>query len=56
VGLARLLAGQQIHDQRLVPAIAAYALAAALVMGLYAMSARRNMGDVAADQPETVSK
>jgi hypothetical protein len=35
VGLALLLAGQQIHDQRPVPAIAAYALAAVLVMGLY---------------------
>jgi hypothetical protein len=36
VGLALLLAGQQIHDQRTVPAIAAYALAAAVVMALYA--------------------
>lgn len=40
VGLALLLAGQHIHDQRLVPAIAAYALAATLVMGLYAKFVR----------------
>jgi len=44
VGLVLLLAGQQIHDQRLVPAIAAYALAAALVMGLYAKSAPAEYG------------
>lgn len=42
VGLALLLAGQQIHDQRPIPAIAAYALAAMLVMGLYAKFAARN--------------
>lgn len=41
VGLALLLSGQQIHDQRPVPAIAAYALAAILVMGLYAKFAPR---------------
>ncbi|HSI14300.1 MAG TPA: bile acid:sodium symporter [Chthoniobacter sp.] len=41
VGLAILLAGQQLQDQRPVPAIAAYALAAMLVMGLYAKFARR---------------
>ena len=41
VGLAVLLAGQQIHDQRPIPAIAAYALAATLVMGLYAKFAPR---------------
>lgn len=41
VGLALLLAGQHIHDQRLIPAIAAYALAAAVIMGLYAKFARR---------------
>ena len=35
VGLALLLSGQQIHDQRPVPAIVAYALSAMLVMGLY---------------------
>ena len=36
VGLALLLSGQHIHDQRPIPAIAAYALAAMVVMGLYA--------------------
>ncbi len=36
VGLALLLSNQHIHDQRPIPAIAAYALAALLVMGLYA--------------------
>ena len=41
VGLALLLSGQNIHDQRLVPAIAAYALAAMVVMGLYAKLASR---------------
>jgi predicted Na+-dependent transporter len=45
VGLALLLSGQQIHDQRPVPSIAAYALAAALVMMLYAKFARRDGGD-----------
>lgn len=42
VGLALLLAGQQIQDQRPMPAIAAYALAAMLVMGLYAKLAPRH--------------
>lgn len=42
VGLALLLSGQQIHDQRPVPAIAAYALAAMLVMWLYAKFASRD--------------
>jgi hypothetical protein len=51
VGLALLLAGQQIHDQRPVPAIAAYALAAVLVMGFYAEFAVRNMGDLTEAQP-----
>jgi predicted Na+-dependent transporter len=46
VGLALLLAGQQIHDQRPIPAIAAYALAAALVMGLYAKFAPRDAQEV----------
>jgi bile acid:Na+ symporter, BASS family len=41
VGLALLLSGQHLHAQRAVPAIAAYALAAVLVMGLYAKLARR---------------
>jgi len=36
VGLALLLSGQQIQDTRPVPAIVAYALAAMLVMWLYA--------------------
>ena len=48
VGLALLLSGQQIHDTRPVPTIAAYALAAMLVMGLYAKFARRDGADVAA--------
>ena len=46
VGLALLLAGQHIHDKRLIPAIAAYALAAAIVMGLYAKFAPRNAEDI----------
>jgi predicted Na+-dependent transporter len=41
VGLALLLSGQHLHTQRAVPAIAAYALAAMLVMGVYAKLARR---------------
>ena len=41
VGLALLLSGQHIHDTRPVPAIAAYALAAAGVMLVYARLARR---------------
>ncbi len=41
-GLALLIAGQEIRDQRAVPAIAAYALAAMLVMGLYAKFAPRD--------------
>ena len=36
VGLAALLSGQHIHDPRTLPAIAAYALAAPLVMFFYA--------------------
>ncbi|HEY2713180.1 MAG TPA: bile acid:sodium symporter [Chthoniobacterales bacterium] len=35
IGLALLLSGQQMHDNRPVPAIAAYAIAALLVMGVY---------------------
>ncbi|MEI8339956.1 MAG: bile acid:sodium symporter [Verrucomicrobiota bacterium] len=42
VGLALLMVGQNLQDQRPVPAIAAYALAAMLVMALYAKFARRN--------------
>jgi hypothetical protein len=53
VGLALLLAGQQIHDQRPVPAIAAYALAAVLVMGLYAKFAVLNTGNLTEAQPTT---
>ena len=53
VGLALLLAGQQIHDQRPVPAIAAYALAAVLVMGLYAKFAVRSKGDLTEAQLAT---
>lgn len=48
VGLALLLSGQQIYDQRLIPAIAAYALAALLVMTLYAKFARRDSEPVMA--------
>ena len=44
VGLALLLSSQHIHDTRPVPAIAAYALAAMLVMGLYAMFLHRREG------------
>jgi len=40
VGMALLMVGQNLHDQRPVPAIAAYALAATLVMGIYAKFAR----------------
>ena len=40
VGLALLLSGQQSRDDRGVPVIAAYALAALLVMWLYAKLAR----------------
>jgi predicted Na+-dependent transporter len=36
VGLALLLSGQEMQDNRPVPAIAAYAIAALLVMGVYA--------------------
>ena len=36
IGLALLLSGQQMQDNRPVPAIAAYAIAALLVMGVYA--------------------
>jgi BASS family bile acid:Na+ symporter len=42
VGMALLMVGQNIRDPRPVPAIAAYALAATLVMVLYAKFARRN--------------
>jgi len=48
VGLALLLSGQQLRDQRPVPAIAAYALAAILVMALYAKFARRDQEALAA--------
>ena len=36
IGLALLLSGQQMQDNRPVPAIAAYAIAALVVMGVYA--------------------
>ena len=42
VGMAMLMVGQNIQDQRPVPAIAAYAFAAMLVMAFYAKFARRN--------------
>ena len=46
VGLALLLSGQQIHDTRPVPAIASYALAALLVMWLYAKFLHREKAAV----------
>jgi predicted Na+-dependent transporter len=55
VGLAVLLSGQQIHDQRPVPAIAAYALAATLAMGFYAKFAPRNIEEAVIDRPATSS-
>ena len=46
VGLAMLLSGQDFHNPRMVPAIAAYALAALLVMAVFARIARhRGMGE-----------
>lgn len=42
VGLALLLSMQHLHAQRTVPVIAAYALAALLVMAVYTKLARRN--------------
>ena len=48
VGLALLLSGQQSPDERAVPAIAAYALAALLVMWLYAKFARHEREELAA--------
>jgi len=48
VGLALLLSGQQSPDERAVPAIAAYALAALLVMWLYAKFARHERKELAA--------
>ena len=41
VGLALLLSGQYLHTRAALPAIACYALAAPLVMALYAKIARR---------------
>jgi len=48
VGLALLLSGQQSPDERAVPTIAAYALAALLVMWLYAKFARHEREELAA--------
>jgi len=48
VGLALLLSGQHSRDGRAVPVIAAYALAALLVMWLYAKLARREREELAA--------
>jgi BASS family bile acid:Na+ symporter len=50
VGLAMLLTGQDFHNPRMVPAIAAYALAAMLVMAVFARIARRG-GMAATDGP-----
>jgi BASS family bile acid:Na+ symporter len=41
VGLALLLSGQYVHNKNALPAVACYALAAALVMGVYAKLARK---------------
>jgi BASS family bile acid:Na+ symporter len=41
VGLALLLSGQYVHNKSALPAIACYALAAPLVMGIYAKLARK---------------
>ena len=46
VGMALLMVVQNVQDQRPVPAIAAYALAATLVMWLYAKFARRTREEV----------
>jgi len=46
VGIALLLSGQSIRDQRPVPAIVAYALAAMLVMTLYARFVRRKVVEI----------
>ncbi len=51
VGLAILVSGEQIHDQRPIPAIAAYALAAVVVMWAYAKMAGRG-GEAAAEEPQ----
>ena len=48
VGLALLLSGQQSPDERAVPTIAAYALAALLVMWLYAKFARHEREELPA--------
>jgi len=46
VGLAMLLSGQDFHNPRMIPAIAAYALAALLVMAVFArITRRRGMGE-----------
>ena len=48
VGLAMLLSGQDFHNPRMIPAIAAYALAALLVMAVFARVARhRGLGESA---------
>jgi len=48
VGLAMLLSGQDFHNPRMIPAIAAYALAALLVMAVFAKLARcRGTGESA---------
>src|SRR5436190_1166495 len=47
IGLALLLSGQQSRDGRSAPAIAAYALAALLVMWLYARFGRRGREELA---------
>ena len=47
VGLALLLSGQHSRDGRAVPVIAAYALAALLVMWLYAKLGRREREELA---------
>ncbi|MCX6878004.1 MAG: hypothetical protein NTW21_29955 [Verrucomicrobia bacterium] len=53
VGLAMLLSGQDFHNPRMIPAIASYALAAVLVMTVFAWIVRR--GGVAATDSSKVS-
>jgi BASS family bile acid:Na+ symporter len=53
VGLAMLLSGQDFHNPRMIPAIASYALAAVLVMTVFAWIVRR--GSMAATDSSNVS-
>ncbi len=57
VGLALLLSGEYLHAKHALPAIACYALAAPIVMGLYARFARRSDPEhnPATGEPKTTS-